>query len=67
MLYNIVRMYFNGNGHGGNRRVILYGVTLEHAQKHCNDPESSSRTCKKPHNVRRTRRMGDWFDTYVKR
>ena len=63
-LYNVYRIYFNHNGHGGNSRLILSCVTLEEAKKHCSDPETSSSTCKLSHNVRRTRNMGQWFDGF---
>ena len=59
MSYKIVRMYFKGRS-----RTIATGLTLEEAQAHCRDPETSSRTCKKSHNVRRTRERGPWFDGY---
>lgn len=57
--YKIVRFYFN---HG--RRVVKRGLTREQAMKHCNDPETSSSTCKLPHNRRRTRKLGAWFDGF---
>lgn len=57
--YKIVRMYFRGG-----RRTIETGLTLEQAQAHCQDPETSSSTCKKAANVRRTREKGPWFDGY---
>lgn len=57
--YRVVRFYLNGP-----RRVIKTGLTLEQAQAHCQDPETSSTTCKKAANVRRTRLMGRWFDGY---
>jgi hypothetical protein len=59
--YKIVRMYFRGG-----KRTVKSGLTLEQAQKHCNDPETSSRTCKKAANVRRTSQRGPWFDGYEK-
>lgn len=40
------------------------GLTLEEAQKICRDPESSSRTCQDPDNVRMTELFGPWFDGY---
>lgn len=58
-LYKVVRMFFKGG-----KRTIKSGLTLEEAQAHCKDPETSSSTCKKPHNVRRTRERGPWFDGY---
>ena len=57
--YNIVRFYFE---HG--RRIVKRRVTLQEAQKHCKDPETSSRTCKSSAGKRRTRVYGDWFDGY---
>lgn len=59
MAYKIVRHYFAHPG-GIRRRVIERGLTLEAAQKHCQDPETSSSTATKPAAVRRTR----WFDGY---
>lgn len=58
-MYKIVRMYFNG----GNR-VIKRDLTLDEAQAHCSDKETSSSTCTKSENKRRTKRMGPWFDGY---
>ena len=57
--YKIVRMYFRGG-----RRTINSGLTLEQAQAHCSDPETSSSTCTKAAGTRRTRDMGPWFDGY---
>jgi hypothetical protein len=45
--------------------TIKTGLTLEEAQRHCNDPETSSRTCRKRENTRRTQQFGKWFDAYV--
>lgn len=58
-MYKIVRHYFKGG-----KRVVKRGLTLEQAQAHCKDPETSSRTCTKAHNVRRTAQRGPWFDGY---
>lgn len=58
--YKIVRFYLN------SRRVILTGLTLEQAQAHCNDPETSSSTCTKSAGKRRTKLKGPWFDGYTK-
>ena len=57
--YKIVRMYFRG-GH----RTVKSGLTLEQAQAWCSDPETSSSTCKKSKNIRRTKERGPWFDGY---
>lgn len=59
--YKIVRMYLRG----GARTVRgKRGLTLEQAQAHCRDPETSSRTCTTNENRRRTRRLGPWIDGY---
>lgn len=59
--YKIVRMYQRGG-----KRTIETGLTLEEAQEHCRDPETSSKTCTKAANVRRTAQRGPWFDGYEK-
>jgi hypothetical protein len=63
MAYKIVRFYRDAKP---NKRTIERGVSLEQAQAHCSDPESSSETCKKPHNRARTRKLGPWFDGFTK-
>lgn len=59
--YRIVRMYFE---RPGRNRTIARGLTLDEAQAHCKDPETSSRTCTKYENRKRTERRGPWFDGY---
>ena len=59
--YRITRIYFNVPG---KKRTIVTGLTLEEAQAHCRNTETSSRTCRQPLNVRRTERKGPWFDGY---
>lgn len=59
MRYKIIRMYFKGG-----RRTIETGLTLEQAQAHCSDPETSSSTCTKAAGKRRTKEKGPWFDGY---
>jgi hypothetical protein len=59
--YKIVRMYFKGG-----RRTIETGLTLEQAQAHCNDPETSSSTCRSSAKKAITKRKGPWFDGYEK-
>lgn len=61
MSYKIVRIFSSGS-----RYTLCRGLTLEEAQNHCNDPETSWRTCSKPTNKRRTRERGEWFDAYSK-
>ena len=59
--YKIVRKFFKGKS-----VTIQTNLTLEEAQAHCQDPETSHETCKKPHNRRRTRQHGQWFDVYYR-
>jgi hypothetical protein len=62
-MYKVVRVYFN---QPGSKRTILEGVTLEQAQKHCSNPETSSSTCKGSAGKARAKRLGPWFDCYEK-
>ena len=62
MSYDIVRLFKNGQ-----KRTIYTRLTLEEAQAHCRDPESSSRTCTSSVGKARTRKCGDWFDSYSDR
>lgn len=59
MSYKIIRHYFKRG-----KRVIKQVLTLEEAQRHCKDPETSSRTCTKAAGRNRTKLYGDWFDSY---
>lgn len=61
--YKIVRHYLNA---GINKRVIDTGLTLEEAQAHCSDKETSSRTATGKVAIARTRKVGPWFDGYTK-
>jgi hypothetical protein len=45
-------------------KTINTGLTLEQAQRHCSDPETSSSTCTKAKGKNRTKIYGDWFDGY---
>lgn len=60
-MFKIVRHYLDRFG----KRTIKTGLTLEQAQAHCNDPETSSSTCTKSVGKRRTRQLGAWFDGYT--
>ena len=57
--YKVIRMYFNGGS-----RVIKKRLTLEEAQAHCRDEETSSSTCTNSAGKARTKRLGAWFDGY---
>jgi len=61
-MYKIVRFYENA---GIRNRTIKTHLTLEEAQNHCKDPETSSSTCTNPVGTRRTREIGRWFDGYA--
>ena len=61
MSYKIVRFYLK---HG--RRTIETGLTLEQAQARTTDPDSSWKTCTTSAGRQRTKRMGPWFDGYMK-
>ncbi len=61
MAYKIIRHFFNSN----RKVTIKTGLTLEQAQAHCNDPETSSTTCTKSAGKRRTKLHGKWFDGYT--
>lgn len=60
MRYKIFRCFL-----GGRKRFIKYVPTLELAQEHCCNPETSSKTCTSAAGKRRTRRCGPWFDAYT--
>lgn len=65
-LYNIVRFASNDNGFV-SRRIVKRGVTLEEAQAHCKDPETSSSTCKGSRGKKRAWNLGKggrWFDGF---
>lgn len=57
--YKIVRSYFRGG-----RRTVATGLTLDEAQAHCRNPETSSRTATGYAARKRTRDRGPWFDGY---
>ena len=61
-MYKIIRFYYNTNI---SKRTIQTGLTLEEAQGHCNDPETSSSTAIGAKAARITRRNGQWFDGYT--
>lgn len=44
--------------------TIVRGLTLEQAQVHCQNPETSSSTCTTPEGLERTKQFGPWFDGY---
>ncbi len=64
MTYKIVRRYFL-HDECDDRKTIETGLSLEEAQEHCSDPESSSRTCVQQEGLERTSKHGPWFDSYT--
>jgi hypothetical protein len=60
--YKIVRFYRDNDDL--NKSVVARGLTLEQAQDHCNDPETSSTTCTSAKGMARTAAHGAWFDGY---
>ena len=58
--YKIIRRFFESR----RKFTIKTGLTLNQAQAHCQDPETSSSTCVEKHNIYRTRCYGAWFDGY---
>lgn len=58
--YKIVRHFFQGN-----KSTVAKGLTLEQAQAHCQDLETSSSTCTGSVGTTRTRLHGPWFDSYT--
>ena len=59
--YCIVRSYFED---GVRNKRIREGLTLEEAQEHCSDPETSSRTCTEDAGIEHTEKYGPWFDGF---
>lgn len=64
MTYRTVR-YYQKRPHM-SREVLTEGLTLEQAQAHCSNPETSSTTCKQENATCRTMLHGPWFDGYEK-
>jgi hypothetical protein len=57
--YKIVRHFADGH-----RERIETGLSLQEAQVHCKDPETSSSTAVSPVAVALTKARGEWFDGY---
>tara|TARA_B100001094_G_scaffold97081_1_gene93100 strand:- start:1013 stop:1216 length:204 start_codon:yes stop_codon:yes gene_type:complete len=60
-MYRIIRFYKDHQS-----KVIKRVQTLEDAQRHCKDPETSSKTCVGDASVEHTAKLGEWFDGYEK-
>lgn len=61
--YKIRRFYYRDSE---ETETIRTGLSLEEAQEHCNDPETSSSTATGPAAVSFTKEHGPWFDGYDK-
>jgi hypothetical protein len=57
--YKIIRFYQKQGS-----EVLATGLDLETVQEHCQNPETSSRTCTSVEGQVRTKRFGPWFDGY---
>jgi hypothetical protein len=60
--YKVQRLYFHKPGY---KYTLLSNLTLEQAQAHCSDPETSSSTCTSSYKRSLTRKHGPWFDSYT--
>ncbi len=60
-MYQIIRMYRDRSQQSD---PVKTGLTLDQAQAHCRDPETSSSTCTSSEGNRRTNALGPWFDGY---
>lgn len=60
MTYKVIRMYQGDHP----TETIETGLTLEEAQAHCSDPETSSSTATTAEASERTDKFGAWFDGY---
>ena len=57
--YKVVRFFQDDDV---EKETVLRGLTMDEAQAHCKDPESSSRTATSPEALMRTEEFGAWFD-----
>ena len=58
--YQIERFFYKKE----DTEVIDTGLTLEEAQEHCKDPQTSSKTAIGPTLTTLTHLFGEWFDGY---
>jgi hypothetical protein len=59
--YKIIRFFRDISAN----EVIAEGLTLEEAQAHCNDPETSASTATSAQALALTQARGPWFDGYM--
>ncbi len=60
--YYLIRFFFNGGN--TKREVLREDLTLQAVEAHCNDPETSSKSCTSDEGRARTAEHGDWFDGF---
>jgi hypothetical protein len=60
-MYKIIRFFRDDSS---KNRTIKTGLTLQEAQAHCKDPETSSSTAKSRASQKITDSHGPWFDGY---
>ena len=60
-VYRVIRYFLTGR-----RVTVARGLTLEQAQAHIANPETSSQTATSATARARTRKYGSWFDGYRK-
>ena len=58
--YKITRKFFSGDD-----EILFKGLSLEDAQAHCQDPETSSKTATSTVARVLTAEQGPWFDAYT--
>tara|TARA_R110000803_G_scaffold33582_1_gene73451 strand:+ start:90 stop:275 length:186 start_codon:yes stop_codon:yes gene_type:complete len=58
-MYEIIRMYKDKAN-----VTMATNLTLEEAQEHCKDVETSSTTCTSEQGLAHTEKHGNWFDGY---
>lgn len=64
MAYLILRFYQDP---AKDTEIVTTVATLEEAQEHCNNPETSSSTATSDEARERTRQFGAWFEGYTER
>lgn len=59
--YRIIRHFQDSDV---RNKVVRRGLTLDEAQAHCKDPETSSETATSLRARSRTEQLGPWFDGF---
>ena len=58
------RSFIGRRPKGWDSAIVKAGLTLEEAQEHCANPDTSSQTTNRAEGARRTSNVGPWFDHY---